>query len=127
MRILTNQTKKNHPLWLSRVELLPGWISELDRSNSDAGTRSYGNEFGWAWKLFRASRNFEAVVTGSERSAIAFALLQLMLRRKRKPHVIIYTHWNLEASPFKRRLKRLLYCLLCYSASRIIVYSERQL
>jgi glycosyltransferase involved in cell wall biosynthesis len=127
VRILTNQTKRDHPLWLRRVELLPGWRNKIDRSDSSTGLGSYWSDLRWAWKLFRSSKHFEAVVTGSERSAIMFALLQLLLRRERKPHVIIYTHWNLPSSFFAQSIKRLLYRLVCRGVRRIIVYSERQL
>jgi glycosyltransferase involved in cell wall biosynthesis len=66
-------------------------------------------------------------VTGHEHSAVIFAVLQWIARRDRRPHVVIYTNWNLPKSGIRRWLKWFRHRLLSYSISRFVVYSNKQL
>ena len=103
-RILTTYVKKSDATWLSRVEVLPGWREEVDRTwgKGKIDLDSFLSNLKWAWRLFRASRNYDVVVTSSDRTGRLFAAFQLLLRRRRVPH--IYVAWT--CNPFGGRLKR---------------------
>lgn len=126
-RILTTQTKKDHPYWLARTVLLPGWRAKLNRTRQILDGKWHWTEPYWGWKLFWASRNFDAVVTGSEHSALIFTLLQSLFRKKKKPQIVIYTHWNLPDSPLARWLRCVEHRYQARAVARVIVYSGRQL
>jgi glycosyltransferase involved in cell wall biosynthesis len=127
MWVLTNQTKRDLTCWLSKVVLLPGWYDALKNSETSSHGRAIFSDVKWGWRLFRASRQFQAVVTGSERSALWFVLLQLVLIPwRRRPHILIYTHWNLPWNPLLRFIKIAQYRFLAVCVSRAVVYSRRQ-
>jgi glycosyltransferase involved in cell wall biosynthesis len=128
VRILTTHPKDNHPRWRERTEVLPGWLDEAARSG-DAPMR-YGRSLYWGWKLFRASRHFDAVVTGFERPWWVYAALQ-RFRRRRVPHVVVYVSFVLPRHRLRRALKRfyyrwLLYPLVLKQVDRIVVFSRYQ-
>jgi len=112
---------------MKRLVLLPGWEQEYKRTWRKAGAHSLRNNLGWARRLFRASRDFDVVVTSSEQLSPLFALTQKLLRRKRVPHVFIKCLWNLPEAPWWRRaLKRHFFRAAASAASRIVVHSEHQ-
>jgi len=92
-RILTTHNKGLHPAWTSRTALLPGWYD----AHKIIAPFDFGflDSLRWAWRLFRASRRYDAVVTGSEHVGHIFALLQALFRtrRRRVPHVMIDFPW----------------------------------
>ena len=119
IRILTTQHKHWVPVWRDAVEMMPGW--------DEAGKFSGFKTFLWAWKLFRASRHYDAIVTGSKRPEHIFAALQWLLRRKhRVPHTFIYAGWNLPRSKWKAWIKLQLYRAYWRGVSRIVIFSKRQ-
>jgi glycosyltransferase involved in cell wall biosynthesis len=81
----------------------------------------------WGWKLFCASKAFDVVVTGFERSWHAFALLQRLARVRKVPHVFIYAFFSLPDTGYGRALRRWYYRLIIGAASRIVVYSRHQI
>jgi len=106
-RILTTHAKKHHPAWLARAELLPGWQDYVQRTWRKPGAQSFLQDLRWAWRLFRASRRYDAVVTGCEHPALLFALMQRFLRFNRAPHIFIQWMWNLPEERLRRLLRRL--------------------
>jgi glycosyltransferase involved in cell wall biosynthesis len=120
-RILTTYAKKGDTVWLSRVEPLPG--RTWDRPEPE----SLPNDLKWAWKLFRASRDYDVVATGSDRMSRIFATLQFFFRRRKVPH--LYIKWI--CSPHGGRLKRWLYRTelrwAVLGASRAIVQGKHEI
>jgi glycosyltransferase involved in cell wall biosynthesis len=131
LRILTTHPKDHHPFWLQRTEILPGWLDEVARTGDRP--MSLGASLTWGWRLFRASRRVDAVVTGFERAWWVFALLQRLMRtRYRVPHVMVYASFVLPEHRALRAIKRLYYRhvldrLVLRSVSRIVVYSRYQI
>lgn len=100
--ILTTHHKRFHPAWLKRTVLLPGWYQAFERTNL-----SYWRSLWWALRLFRESRNFDAVVTGAEHCGMLFAILQTLFRRpsRRRPHVMIDFPWSARPGKLNLALK----------------------
>lgn len=130
MRILATHNKKNHPAWRRRVELLEDWEAATRKNwrvRKSAVSRLCG-DLRWAWKLFRASRMYDAVLTGSERPALMLALMQKLARgQARVPHVLLECMWNLPEQGFGRWKRRLLLRWVAASTDRIIVYARHQI
>ena len=130
MRILTTHKKKIHPAWRRRVELLEDWDAATRKNwrvRRSALSRLCG-DLRWAWKLFRASRMCDALVTGSERPALILALMQKLARgQARVPHVLLECMWNLPEKGFGRWKRRLLLHWVAASTDRIIVYARHQI
>jgi glycosyltransferase involved in cell wall biosynthesis len=117
LKVLTTHPKVLHPGWDAQTTLLPGWLDAATR----AGQKSLGpfRSLYWGSKLFWASRKFDVVVTGFDRPWHVFALLQKVLRRKRKHHFFIY--FGLQ------RARRLWYYRqIVDSCARVIVHSRHQ-
>ena len=127
IRILTNQTKRDHPYWLARTLLLPGWHEELKQIWGRQDGKWHWRDLYWGWRLFVASRQCDAVVTGSEHPALVFTVLQGLLRPHKKPQILIYTHWNLPSSRLGRWIRRVQHRYQVWAVSRVIVYSHQQL
>jgi len=121
--ILTTQHKNYDPMWRRRTRLLPGYIEDWERFR---GTLPIARHLVWGWKLFRLSNCFQVVITGSERLAFVFAVLQ-KLRRHKVPHIFMQSMWDLPTSRVQRLFKRALFRTVVSSASRVLVYSRRQL
>ena len=126
-RILTTHSKNYRPLWRERTVLLPGWQEEWERLSRKPEKNTYWRAMYWACRLFLASRRFDVVVTGSERMALAFALLQRLARLKRVPHVMIMCMWNLPEGGFRQVFKRWELRLVIDAVSRIVLFNRRQI
>lgn len=129
LRILATQNKHDHSLWLGRVELLPGWREELDkiRGEGEPEIESLLTNLKWAWRLFRASRNYDVVVTGSDRMSRIFATLQLFFRRRKIPHLYIAWLCNPFGGRLKRRLLRIHLRWSVLGATRAIVEGKQEI
>jgi glycosyltransferase involved in cell wall biosynthesis len=121
--ILTTHHKNCHSSWRRRTTLLPGYIEDWKRFN---GTLPITKHLVWGWKLFRLSKRFQAVITGSERLAFVFALLQ-KFRRHKVPHIFMQSMWDLPQSGMQKLLRRGLLRAVVGTASLVLVYSRRQL
>jgi glycosyltransferase involved in cell wall biosynthesis len=122
--MLTLHGKADHPLWRTRATVLPGWLDEVRRvwnrpHELQASLR-------WAGKLYRASTRYDAVVTGSERVANIFAMLQACTRPKPVPHVFIECMWQMPSSRRALALRRAQFQLEMRATSRIVVWSRLQ-
>jgi glycosyltransferase involved in cell wall biosynthesis len=130
MRILATHNKKDHPAWRRRVELLEDWEA-ASRKNwrvRRSALRRLCEDLRWSWRLFRASRMYDVLLTGSERPALMLALMQKLARgRARVPHVLLECMWNLPEKGFGRWKRRLLLRWVAASTDRIIVYARHQI
>ncbi len=125
-RILTTHIKTYFPPWGQRSVILPGWREEAERTWGKPWAQSYIRDLYWGWKLFRAAKSFDAVVTCSERAAHVFALLQRLARRKRVPHIWFDCLWYEKKGMLKRALQCLQYRVEIGAISRIGVHSRKQ-
>lgn len=127
VRILTTHIKDFCPQWARRTEMLPMWRQWFaNKARHPGQSPSLASEFLWGCKLFVASRRYDVVVTGWERSALFFVAMQRLLRRNRKPHILIYTLWNLPSPGIRRFLKYWQFRFIAGGVSRIVAYSDCQ-
>jgi glycosyltransferase involved in cell wall biosynthesis len=114
---LSTHPKLLHPDWDAQTTVLPGWLDAAKR----AGEKSLSPLLSlyWGWKLFRASGDFDVVVTGFERPWQVFALLQKIFRRTKKHHFIIYFG-------LQRPVRLWYYRQIVNSCARVIVHSRQQ-
>ena len=124
LRILTNQTRKGRPYLLQRAQLLSGWEKVVARGD-DGGSWRLRDVY-WAWRLFRESAGFDAVITGWDHPSLLFAFFQGLLRPRRKCHVVIYTKWRVPPSRLKRWLRLCQYRLVSSVVDRFVPLSHRQ-
>ena len=91
LRILTNYRKNNHPKWIEAVHIFEPLPSEVGRNWEKKYSLPYraGRQAIWAWRLFRASRKYDVILTGSDGAGLLFGLAQRFLRRRRVPHVYL--------------------------------------
>lgn len=135
-RILTTTIKEKCPRWGERTELLPGWREDVSRTWLKRRRSSWYEDLNWGWKLFRASRSYDVVVTGYERPATVFALLQYLGRRNKVPHVCgasgsIGAYVERRPRGFRARIKqwikRRVFRAVLGASARVIVYSRGQI
>lgn len=82
----------------------------------------------WALRFFSVRKDYDALLTGSERPALVLALMQRVLRPQvRVPHVLLESMWNLPERGFGRWKRRLLLHWVAQAVDRIIVYSRHQI
>lgn len=119
---LTTHAKRKHPGWAARTVVLPGWQNELDRIWPNPGGLVWNLR--WGWKLFRASRDFDAVITGSEHVAHVFAALQWLLRRPRRRvvHVLVDFPWAASPGHFTLTWKRIQMRVEARTITRIVAH-----
>jgi glycosyltransferase involved in cell wall biosynthesis len=125
-RILTTYQKDYHPMWESRTEQLPGYEKKVLRTWQKPHLYSLREDFFWAWRLFRTSKHYDAVLTGNERTSLIFALMQRLLRREKIPHILIDCLWNWPGGRWERWRKRVLLRWITSAVSRILVQSRRE-
>lgn len=125
-RVLTTTIKENVSAWRQQSELLPGWSEEVERTWKRRKAAPFYRDLLWGWRLFRASRRYDVVVTGFERAAIIFTFFQRTRRDGRRPHVLLDSFMNLSGPPLKRRLKRAFFRQIIGGTSRVVVFSRRQ-
>jgi glycosyltransferase involved in cell wall biosynthesis len=110
---------------MERAVVLPGWLQDVERV--EPNPLGFWRSLWWGWKLFRVSREFDAVVTGNERAIQVFALLQQLVTRPKKPHILIYAFFDLPQRGLRRFMKRTYFRWLITASSRIVVYSRRRI
>ena len=121
LRILTAYEKGGHPAWVSKVnvsqELLRAWQEK--RGKTFSPLHKLLHDLRWAWWMFRASRKYDVVYTGSDWVGLFFAIGQRLMRRKRVPHIFIDSLLTIE--PSSDSIKRLLYRLAVQGSCRVMV------
>ncbi len=125
-RILTTTIKDGYPPWREQTELLPGWAEHVQQTWGQRRRATLWKELLWGWRLFRASRHFDVMVTGFERCSQFFAILQRLFRRKRVPHIFLYVSPRLTARRLDRELRRMYLRLIFQAAWRVVTYTRRQ-
>ncbi len=128
-RVLTTYDKASHPAWLRRVELMQDYSAEIARTWNKPLSSSYRikRDVLWAWRLFRRSKHYDAVITGSDRMSRLFAIAQLFLRRKRVPHVYIDWLCNPSGGWLKCRVQRLMLRCALLGASQALVQGREEI
>lgn len=123
MRILSLYSKSNHAAWLKNVQI----YRELDdeviknwRKNLPA-TYRMRRELLWAWRLFRLSKKYDVILTGSDRIGLFFSAVQRIFRRRRVPHIFLDFLINISGGKFERAIRRLFYRVAVNGASYTIV------
>ena len=122
IRILTPYDKRYHPAWVDKVTVLEPMAQEHIRHRGQPLSRLYrlGWQLFWTWRLFRLSRQYDAVLIGSDRVGLLFATLQTLFRRNPVPVIFIDFLIN-QSSRSTWYAKRFLYRLAVSGASRVIV------
>lgn len=122
--ILTTHAKRFHPAWTARTVLLPGYQDDFLRFGRKQ--LSWPRSLLWSWRLFRKSRNYRAVITGSEHIGHVFALLQRLFRsrRTRVAHVLVDFPWAAAPSRLTLALKRLQIQVEASAITRIIAHGS---
>lgn len=128
VRILTTLIKDKIREWGENTEILPGWREEVERTWRKRKRAPFLRNAVWGWKFFRASRRYDAVLTGFQPCGMVFALLQRLLRRRKVVHIYVDTHlgYDLPADPFKRRLRKFILTQFLRPATRAMVFSRRE-
>jgi glycosyltransferase involved in cell wall biosynthesis len=123
LRILTAYSKGDHPAWTCRVKIPP----ELRRDSRENFGKNFSlaqklvHDWTWAWWMFRASRNYDVVYTGSDWVGLLFAIGQRLMRKKRVPHIFIDFLVTVGYAPGKTNIRRLLYRLAVQGCCRVMV------
>src|ERR1017187_7382596 len=128
MRVLVTHKKQYLASWVRRVEVLDGWENEIREAWHVKRSPIYllYRDLKWACRIFRMSRRYDAVVTGSERPALLFALMQRIARRHRVPHVLLECMWNVPQGSVARRWRLTLLRRVAEAVDRIVVYARHQ-
>ena len=123
LRILTAYEKGKHPAWISKVEiaqeLLDDW--KANRGKNLSPFQKLGHDLTWAWWLFRRSREYDVVYTGSDWVGLFFAIGQRLMRRNRVPHIFIDFLVNIRDKPIEKSVRVLLYRLAVQGACKVLV------
>ena len=127
-RILTTYAKMRHPAWIGRVTLLEAWDQEVRRTWRKPMPATYllRRDVAWAWRMFRVSRSYDAVITGSSRAELLFAVMERFSGRRRPVHIFINWYLNLPGSGLSRRWRRALQRCAGLAAARILVESSQE-
>lgn len=120
-RILTPYRKGNHPQWLKAVDLLPALPDKVRRNSGLPIIYRLYRQGMWTWRLFRLSKKYDVILTGSDAAALFFGFAQRFFRRKRVPHIYLDFIINMEGARYKQALWRLLCRLAVDGASCAIV------
>jgi glycosyltransferase involved in cell wall biosynthesis len=123
LNILTPYRKGNHPAWLKEVDLYEPLADEVAKNWGKRLSVTYRlrREALWAWRLFRLSKNYDAVLTGSDRVGLFLGIAQRILRRQRVPHIYLDFYINLDGRIYRRSLWRFFCRLAVGGASCAIV------
>ena len=123
LRILTAYEKGKHPAWISRVEiaqeLLDAW--KANRGKDLSSFQKLRHDLTWASWLFRRSRHYDIVYTGSDWVGLFFAIGQRLTRRKRVPHIFIDFLVTIRDRPIEKQIRTFLYRLAVQGACRVVV------
>lgn len=125
-RVLTTTIKSAYPAWKRRTEAMPGWAKAVEHSWNARVPNSIMEDVSWALLLFRTRDQYDVIVTGFERMAWIFALLQRLPGIARTPHVFTDAHPYLPTHSLARWAKRILLRQILLSGDRIVTLSKLQ-
>jgi len=126
IRILATNEKSNCEYWRTHVTLYQDYLDDLAGIWRTGKEDSLWFSLKWGLKLFITSRDYEVVVTTADRSSMVFSFLQLLIRRRRKPHILVIVLWNLPRIRILRFFRWIEYKIILKSVSKVIVFSKRQ-
>lgn len=123
LRILSYYEKSGHPLWLENVEIcrdLAGATVRTWRNRSRPMERLRRDVLS-AWHLFRLSKQYDVVLTGSDRAGLFFGIAQRVFRRRRVPQIFLDFLVYFSGDGFKQAIRRRLCRLAADGSSCTIV------
>lgn len=122
-RILTPYNKNNHPAWLEIVEVFSPLADHVARNWKKRLSlpRRIRNDLIWSWRLFRISKRYDVVLTGSDRVGLLLGILQYGLRRNRVPHIFLDFLINVSGGSLEKAARRIFYRRSLKGASCAIV------
>lgn len=123
LRILSPYNKSNHAAWLKNVQIyeeLADDVAKHWRKNLPA-MRRIARELLWTWRLFRLSKKYDVILTGSDRVGLFFAVAQQIFRRRRVSHVFLDFLINISGGKFERTIRKFFYRLAVSGASYALV------
>lgn len=126
IKILATNAKNNCAYWSENVTIYSEYLDELSAIWRTNKAESIVFNLKWAFRFFVKSRDYDAIATNADKASLIFAIMQLLFRRERKPHILLFVLWNLPENMLKRRIKLLLYKIILKSVSRVIVFSKKQ-
>jgi len=126
LKILTTNAKNNCVFWNENVTIYSEYLDELSAIWRTNKAESIIFNLKWAYRFFVKSRDYDAIATNADKASMIFAIMQLLFRRVRKPHILLFVLWNLPENKFKRDLKLFLYKIILKSVSKVIVFSKKQ-
>lgn len=126
IKILATNAKNNCTFWSNNVTIYSEYLNELGAIWRTDQAESIPFNLKWAYRFFIKSRDYDAIVTNADKASLIFAIMQLLFRRTRKPHILLFVLWNLPENKLKRKLKLILYKLVLKSVSKVIVFSKKQ-
>jgi glycosyltransferase involved in cell wall biosynthesis len=128
-RIVTTRLERRNKAWAERAEplagrLLPFW----DRffGSSRRAQRSLWRSLLLAAELLAARRQFDVLVSGSERGAHLFALIEGLLPGRKTRHVMIGCLWQRPRTAIGLWVRRGRYRIEARAVCRFVVWSRRQ-
>lgn len=123
LRILSPYRKGNHALWLESVEVYEPLADEVGKNwgKKLPLTHQLRRQLLWAWRLFRLSRNYDVILTGSDRMGLLFGLAQRFFRRRRVAHIYLDFLINREGGRIRWGIWRLFARLAVEGASCALV------
>ncbi len=121
-RILTTYPIPQSPIWQKATVLVEPRPNGTSHSFKRVGLRDRT----LPWRLLKARKNFDVLVTGSEREDCLFALLQQILPGRKIPHIMTCCLWKSERNPLRRWMKKELLRAMARSVTLFLVWSRRE-
>lgn len=123
-RILTYYRKSNHPEWVRNVDFYEPLAVEAGRNRRKSLPLPYRlwREALWTWRLFRVSKKYDVILTGSDRIGLFFGVAQRIFRRRRVPHIFLNFFIYQAGGRFGWALRRSVCRLAVESASCALVH-----
>jgi len=123
LRILSLYEKSDHPAWLQKTEIFQGLADEVARNWRKSLPPIYRirRELLWTWRLFRTSKDYDIVLTGSDRVGLFFAVSQQLFRRRKVPHIFLDFLVEIEGDGIEQTVRKFLYRLAIRGTSRALV------
>lgn len=125
-KILATNSKSNCSFWKENVTIYTEYLNELGVIWRTNKAESILFNLKWGYRFFVKSRDYDAIVTNADKASLIFAVMQLMLRRTRKPHILLFVLWNQSDNKVKGFFKQILYKIILKSVTKVIVYSKKQ-
>lgn len=117
MRILTTYPIPESKEWINKTYLVP-----IKGKSGLFGIKNWCVPF----KLIFLRKNFDVIITGTEREDELFAFLQTFLVFGKIKHIMIDCLWKKEKNTFRRFIKTLLLKIISKSVTYFVVWSSEE-